>query len=160
MLPRTKENTLNHQNKTPQPTLTMTQGLPASGKSTWAVAQVKASTAGSVVRISKDLLRSMLHADTRGPGTERQVLDARDALISVYLRNGVSVIIDDTNFLPYHEQELRKLAQRSGAAFVIQDFTDVPLDECLRRNRLRDSPVPDSAIIEMHDKYLSSQVAS
>ena len=141
-------------------TLTMTRGLPGSGKSTWATGRVRDAAPGSVVRISKDMLRTMLHADIHAKGTEPQVLAARDALIATYLASGVSVIVDDTNLVAHHEATLRSIAARHQVPFLIEDFTDVPLDECLRRNAARVAPVPEHVIRGMHTTHLATSAPS
>lgn len=135
-------------------TLTMTKGLPASGKSTWACAQVAAARPGSVVRINKDLLRRMLHNSLHKARTERQVLEARDLLLAAYLSTGVDVIVDDTNLNPFHEARLREIAQQHGADFAVQDFTGVDLDTCLSRDRSRDDSVGEKVILGMYEQYL------
>jgi predicted kinase len=141
-------------------TLTMTRGLPGSGKSTWATGRVRDAAPGSVVRISKDMLRTMLHADIHAKGTEPQVLAARDALIATYLASGVSVIVDDTNLVAHHETTLRSIAARHQVPFHIEDFTHVPLDECLRRNASRVAPVPEHVIRDMYTKHLATSAPS
>lgn len=140
--------------------LTMTKGLPASGKSTWACAQILASEPGRCVRINKDLLRDMLHAGRWQPGTEKQVLAARDALVERYLADGIDVIVDDTNLDPFHERTLRRLAVRHDARFVVADFTGVSADECVRRDLLRDRPVGETVIRRMQDTYLRGVTAA
>lgn len=155
----TKETTLHNTTKTSRLTLTMTRGLPASGKSTWAADQVRRSAPGSLVRVSKDNLRLMLHGNGRGKRTEHQVLEARDAIIERCLQQQVSIIVDDTNFLPYHELRLRELAERHQAAFQIEDFTHVSLEECLIRNDQRTNKVPREAIVGMYETYLSGSAA-
>jgi predicted kinase len=135
--------------------LIITVGLPASGKSTWAAQQVLQANPGAVVRVNKDLLRTMLHADRHAKGTEPQVLRARDALIGSFLRTGVDVIVDDTNLDPYHHTRLADLAQRHGAEFHIQDFTDVPLQTCIERDLERHASVGREVIEQMHQRYLT-----
>lgn len=137
-------------------TLTMTIGLPASGKSTWAVAAVLAVPAGEMVRITKDQLRSMLHADRHHRRNERQIVTARDVLASRYLRDGINVIVDDTNLNPVHEVALRALALDCGAEFQIQDFRHVPLAECVRRDARRSNPVGARVIHSMFDQFMST----
>lgn len=138
-------------------TLTMTRGLPASGKSTWASAYVLEQPVGAVVRITKDALRAMLHAGRFVEQlTEPQVLVARDCLVETFLGLGVDVIVDDTNLAAQHETRLRALAAASGAEFVIRDFTDVPLEECLARDAQRGATQVGEAVIrEMHARYLA-----
>ena len=138
-------------------TLTITIGLPASGKSTWAERQVLDSRPGTVVRLTKDQLRLMLHAGRYDKRNEPQVVAARNALVKMYLSRGVDVIVDDTNFNPHHQEELRKLAYRANAEFVIEDFTHVELDECIRRDRLRPNSVGENVIRGMWSQYLANR---
>ncbi len=130
------------------PTLTMTKGLPGSGKSTWAE-EVCLAAHTRTVRITKDQLRVMLHAGKHGGRSERQTLAARDALAATFLDQGVNVIIDDTNLARFHEVRLRELAGEHGATFEVRDFTDVPLEVCLTRNAGRPNPVPERVIRKM-----------
>jgi len=137
------------------PTLTMTKGLPASGKSTWACQQVTSSPT-VVVRITKDLLRQMLHANVHAKGTEAQVLRARDALVRSFLKAGTNVIVDDTNLAPFHETQLRDIARALVCEFHIEDFTDVPLEVCIERDAQRETVVGRAVIEQMHRTYLAT----
>jgi len=134
--------------------LIMYKGLPGSGKSTAAVKEVLDAPAGAVVRINKDSLRTMLHADRWKGKTEKQIVAARDALIGVFLGQGLRVIVDDTNLAPFHEDRLQFLAQEHGATFTVKDFTDVPLDVCLERDWKRCDSVGPKVIHKMWAQYL------
>lgn len=136
-------------------TLIMTLGLPASGKSTWACQQLHESPPASVVRITKDMLRLMLHDGIHEKGTEAQVLRARDALLRSFLRNGTDVIVDDTNLAEFHERQLRIIANQTGAEFRIEDFTHVPLEVCIDRDAHRAASVGSAVIEHMHATYLA-----
>ena len=149
-----RENRPDKQEKT-MAKIIITRGLPASGKSTWASKQVREAENNGVVRVNKDLLRTMLHADRHGKGTEAQVLKARDAIISTFLRSGVDVIVDDTNFAEHHIEKLGKLAERHGAEVVIEDFTHVDIETCIERDSKRTNPVGRDVIVEMYHRYLA-----
>ncbi|MFF1701218.1 AAA family ATPase [Streptomyces sp. NPDC058252] len=141
-------------------TLIMTKGLPGSGKSTWAKEYVLKAQPGTVVRINKDDMRAMLHADRWNPANERQVVRARDALVEAFLVKKVNaVIVDDTNFAPQHETRLRQLAHRHGAQFEIKDFTDVPLHTCIKRDLAREKSVGEKVIKDMYNQYLKPEPA-
>lgn len=73
----------------------LTRGLPASGKSTWAIEEVKAK---GWKRINRDLLRLMVDGGEWSRENESLIVSARDTLLLSFLRKGHSVIIDDTNF--------------------------------------------------------------
>lgn len=135
--------------------LTMTKGLPGSGKSTDAKERVLNAAPGVVVRINKDDLRDMLHAGRWNGKNEKQVVAARDDLIVQFLSTMVSVIVDDTNLNPIHEKRLRDLAERYGATFKVADFTDVPLNTCIANDLKREKSVGEQVIRDMYNKYLA-----
>jgi predicted kinase len=135
-------------------TLTITRGLPGSGKTTWARQQPGA------VRVNRDDLRRMLHGGQMGLGwAEKQVTVAQRAQIDALLREGVNVICDDTNLRGRVVRELAEVAYAAGATVVIRDFTDVPLEECIARDALRegDGRVGEDVIRGMHQRYLAGR---
>lgn len=69
-------------------------------------------------------------------------------------KDGFDVVVDDTNLQPGHEENLFALAERCGAEFLVKDFTDVPLNECLKRNAQRANYVPEEAIKRMYNQFL------
>lgn len=143
---------MNHTPARNIPTLTITRGLPASGKTTWA------RTQRGAVRVNRDDLRRMLHGGWLGSsGAERQVTIVQHASVLALLSAGVNVICDDTNLRPATVRGLSALAAGAGAEVVIQDFTDVPPDECVRRDALRppDERVGTGVILDMWARYLA-----
>jgi predicted kinase len=136
------------------PTLTLTRGLPGSGKTTWARAQRGA------VRVNRDDLRRMLHGGPLGQGwAEIQVTAAQRAAAEALLRAGVNVICDDTNLRSRVVRELAELGLACGAQIVVQDFTDVPLEVCIARDVLRVEAerVGEDTIRGMHQRYLAGR---
>jgi predicted kinase len=136
------------------PTLTITRGLPASGKTTWAKSQPGA------VRVNRDDLRRMLHGGMLGVGwAETQVTVAQRAQVEALLRAGVNVICDDTNLRAKVCRELADLGLRCGANVVFRDFTDVPVEECIRRDagRPESDQVGEDVIRGMFQRYLSGR---
>lgn len=137
--------------------LTMTKGLPASGKSTWAKDLVLRSN-GGWKRVNKDDLRAMIDAGKHSNEREKEILAIRDDIIAYHLSHGHSVVVDDTNLSPTHEGTLRTLAKLHSVPFDIKDFTDVPFGECIKRNRMRTDkePVPEKVIFDMWKRYIYS----
>lgn len=131
----------------------MTKGLPASGKTTWALEMVRDY---HVSRVNKDDLRAMLHGGRFSRSNEKAVLEARDALVEMHLGVGRDVIVDDTNLHPKHEARLRELAGKYGAELVIQDFTDVSVKDCIKRDLARASSVGSKVIRRMAAQFLST----
>jgi predicted kinase len=131
-------------------TLTITRGLPGSGKSTWAKAQPHA------VRVNRDDLRQMLHGgDLAQHWSEQQVTTVQHAAVRALLAGGSNVICDDTNLRAKYVRALVEVAAECGAELVIEDFTDVPLDVCLSRDAARARPVGEEVIRRMHDRFLA-----
>lgn len=136
--------------------LVVTRGLPASGKSTWALKMMAESHPARIVRVNKDLLREMLHGGVYTPGaTEHQVVAARDRLVRTFLyKFKCDVIVDDTNLNPAHIKTLQEIAKQIGVGCMIQDFTDVDIDECIRRDASREKSVGEQVIREMAQSWL------
>ncbi len=132
-------------------TLTITRGLPGAGKTTWA-------RATGLPRVNRDDLRRMLHGGPVGTGqAEKRVTIVQRAMIEALLRAGVSVVCDDTNLRRQVVRDLAALAAACGADFAVQDFTDVPVEECIRRDaaRTEGEHVGEAAIRRMYDRHLA-----
>lgn len=135
------------------------RGLPASGKTSWSLEMLAQQPVGSIVRVNRDNIRAMMF----GPDYRRPSFDAEKLVslvehgpIETLLRAGSDVIVDDTNLRTRFVKDLMVIAERAGATTKIMDeFLDVPLSECLRRDQQRENPVGDGVIVNMHNKYLS-----
>lgn len=136
-------------------TLTATRGLPASGKTSWALEQLSLAEPGQIARLNRDDLRLLLHNQApHTPLTEQQVSLVQHGGIEQLLRAGIPVIVDDTNLRARHLRNLAEIAWRCGAEFTVQDF-DTPLEECIRRDAARPRPVGEAVIRGMHTRYLA-----
>lgn len=131
------------------------KGLPASGKSTYA-RELVVKHPEQYKRVSKDDLRAMLDNGKHSKAREKFICDARDALIIASLSAGYSVIVDDTNLNPIHEQNIRELvADIPGVGFDIVDFTDVSVEECIKRDQKRQNYVGERVIKQMSRQYIT-----
>lgn len=142
-----------------KPTLVITRGLPASGKSK----RAKTWVAEDVVRrarVNRDDVRRMLHGGRLGTKEQEMMVNkVRDAAVARLLKGGISVVCDDTNLQQRWARELRRLAVLHGAEFEVWDLTDVPLDVCIDRDSKRsgDEVVGKDAIRDMHKRFLAGK---
>ena len=113
-------------------------GLPGSGKSTYYFSHF----AETHEHISKDLMKS---ARQKGMRQRERIEKA--------LREGRSVVVDNTNATPEIRAELVQLGKAHGAT-VIACYFDTPVAEAVTRNRQREgrAKVPDVAIYVMKHK--------
>lgn len=134
----------------------LTKGLPASGKTTWALELIK-NNPGQYKRINKDDLRAMLDGGKWSGDNEKFILNVRDSLILQSIEAGKHVIIDDTNLHTKHEDRIKQLVK--GKAIVqIQDFTDVDIETCIKRDLLRPVSVGEKVIRGMYNQYLKPKI--
>jgi predicted kinase len=133
--------------------LLITRGLPAAGKTTFA-----RRLQPYVVRVNRDDLRILLHGRRLfTPWAEGQVTAVQRSMVESLLRARAAVIVDDTNLRPRTVRDWARMAARFGASFEVHDFTDVPLEECLRRDAARpaEERVGEAAIRSMHERFLA-----
>ncbi|MFE2560577.1 AAA family ATPase [Streptomyces sp. NPDC059352] len=138
------------------PVVHVMTGLPASGKTTAARA-LQAAAEGRVRRINLDDLRTMLDVPApergRSHAHERTVLDIQDAAVRAAVDDGFDVVIDNTHLTPHVPKRLKAAVAGRPVTFVVHDFTDVPVDECVRRDAARERPVGEEIIRILADKH-------
>jgi polynucleotide kinase len=132
----------------------MLKGLPASGKSTYAKELV--SKNHNWVRVNKDDLRAMMNNGEFSYKLEKQIVKTERELVDIALKNGKSVVIDDTNFNLDHELFFRGSARQYGAEFNVK-FFDTPLEVCMVRDNKRPNGVGETVIRRMYNQYLKSE---
>lgn len=142
--------------------LTITRGLPASGKTTWARAYVAGEP--RAVRVNRDDLRQMIYGEpVLSFAQEEVVTAAQTATVSALLAQDRTVIVDDTHLRAKHARAWADLALASGAAFVVADFLDVEVDVCVARDAARaargERAVGEQVIRDMARKFLGRPLA-
>lgn len=133
------------------PKVTLTKGLPASGKTTWAKAEQKKDP--NIVLVNKDDLRAMLHQSVHSSGREEFILKVRDFIILESVMSGHDVIVHDTNLHNSHQARITQLVY-GKAEVEIKDFTDVSLEECIKRDIGRPGAVGEKVIRKMYKDFL------
>lgn len=132
-----------------RPTLIATRGVSGCGKSTWARQEAERLRAlGRLVVVSeRDAWRDVVgvneHGDVSG---EARVTVRQDAQILGGLMAGAVVIETSTNLRAEYLARLRRLAELAGAGLELVDFSHVPLEVCVERNRRRPQRVPGRCV--------------
>lgn len=134
------------------------RGLPASGKSTWARKWVNEAPKERV-RVNRDDIRNML-GPYWIPQREDLVTEIENQVILGAKEAGYDIVIDATNlrgigrFENLRDIDGIRLADRRAIEFIEKDFTDVPIEECVRRDNNRDEgKVGEQVIRNMAKKY-------
>lgn len=135
------------------PTITMTKGLPGSGKSTWAKRYVGEHP--GVVRVNNDDLRMSMFGVDFDSKFEDAIGRARRALIESAMGAHADIVVDNCNLSQKADREVRRLAKAYGYDVKVQDFTHLSLDTCLRRDAARPNPVGHKVIRRMYDDFLA-----
>lgn len=134
--------------------LILTRGLPASGKTTWALAWV-AEDEESRARVNRDDLRQTLYG-RYWPVPERRVSVAQHAAVRGLLAAGVSVVVDDTNLRAKTARDWADLAAELGVAFRIEEIA-TSAEVCIRRDKARafrgERAVGEDVILQMDARY-------
>lgn len=131
------------------PTIHLTRGIPASGKSTWAKAWVREDPQNRV-RVNRDDLRKMLYGTTDTLLTwqqEQNVSAVEKAIAKVALEKGKDVVVDAMNL----RAKWVKLWFALGHEVQFHDF-EVSLEDAIARNGLRGSAIPDEVIANLFHK--------
>lgn len=141
-------------------TVVITRGLPASGKTTYALEWVKADILNRIC-IEKDAIRKdeRLFKDgvyNHKRGDEGIVIRERDKFINSALMQGKSVIISDTNLLQKHVTQISNIAKKYGAKVEVKSFLDVPLKTLIERDADRSNSVGEQVIRRMFHEQVKT----
>ena len=133
------------------------RGLPGSGKSTWAKSKVQENP-GLYWRVNRDLIREMINEPSLNI-QEKKAIKMRDALIVAGIKDGMHVIVDDCNLnkqsITDHINNLFP-GQQDYYDLEWVDFTDVPLETCIKRDRdRRGQSVGEHVIRAMYHQHLA-----
>ena len=151
--------------------LILTRGLPGSGKSTLAKQLVDESN-GRLVRIERDLLRDQLYNSrmyVAPEGSSPEEIEAVKAYVAERentittvqfsaaegaLRAGKDVIISDTNLRAKYVKDWMAFARKWSVDFETMVFDNVSVDECVRRDKLRENSIGEKIIRDMAKRFL------
>lgn len=137
--------------------LTITVGLPGSGKSTWGE-KMRRAYPDRIRIVNSDDIRTS-NGTVHEQGDQGYVALVRDFMIDELLKKGYDVICTDTNVGPKTRRRLSQIAKHRKAEYHETSFLHVPLNVCLDRNTIRwqngDRKVPNAAIVSMHEAFQS-----
>jgi predicted kinase len=113
-------------------------GAPASGKSTWAKAEV-AKDPNNWVRINNDDIRAMTNGSVYSTDYEKFITETRNFLIREAFKRNKNVVIDNVNANKRHFQDVCKIAKEMNRDIqVFEKAFYVELDELLARDAKRE----------------------
>jgi len=135
-------------------TMTICRGLPASGKTTWALEWLAESPTDRV-RVNRDDIRFMLFGRYSGVD-EALVTSVQTATLKASMAKKLDIVVDNTNLNINHREKLIDLATRNGYKVVIKDF-DVSVEDCIWRDMFRDKSVGEEVIRRMYTMYLDQK---
>src|SRR6185295_16122559 len=130
-----------------------TIGLPASGKSTWS--KDFAEKHINYVRVNRDDLRNMRGKYWLPKQEDLITVWERDCICSA-LYEGYNVIVDATNLNQKFMEQTKAhiLATGVEVKFEYQDFTHVPLEECIKNDLKRPNSVGEKVIRKFYNNFL------
>ncbi len=113
-------------------------GIPGSGKSTWAKAEV-AKDPDNWCRINNDDIRAMLNGSVWSAEYEKFITETRSFLIREALKRGKNVIVDNLNINRRHFDDVVKIARAVNGNFqVIEKPFYIEVEEAIERDSKRE----------------------
>jgi predicted kinase len=144
----------------------ITIGLPASGKSTWAkeFCDKNSNTDNVVIRVNNDDIRNAIYAEQGhrnwSPKLETLVRTTKEMRISTRAMARHDVVIDNTHLSPKTLKEMISFCEGLGYVVELVDFRHVSLEECIRRDSLREghNQVGEKVIRNMYNQFMKEPV--
>ena len=138
--------------------LILTRGIPGSGKSTWAKSWVNEDPTHRI-RFNWDDIRNMM-----GPYwiIEREntgvLKSLRESFLNKMMNEGWNIVIDNMNLNPKEYEYYNNIINHHNKINNIKyelEFKDffISVDECIRRDSLRNNPIGEKTIKELYSKY-------
>lgn len=138
------------------------QGLPASGKSTWAKKWVSEDSARRV-RFNRDDVRNMLGAYWV-PRREDLINSIYDSFMNEAMLAGYDIVLDNMNLNDKTIKEIQRYVEEFNGWIKLspldihydiefKKFLDVPLETLLERDSKREHPIGAKAIRDLYTKY-------
>ena len=147
-------------------TLVITRGAPGAGKSTW----IKKMGLENYT-LCADSIRLLVESPIIVPDKKHRVISQKNdnyvwtllfELLEKRMSNGEFVIIDATHSRSSDFSRYNKLCERYRYRKYYVDFSDVPIEECKKRNAKREDykRVPESVIDKIYSRLETQQKTS
>lgn len=145
--------------------LLLLRGSAGVGKSTWIEENgLKPYT------LSADDIRLMLQSPSQNVKGRHEISASRDKIVwqtlfnmlEVRMKHGEFTVIDATNSKTSEMTRYKELCSTYRYRIYCVDFTDIPIEEVKRRNKLRPEikQVPDEAIDKMYSRFATQKIPS
>ena len=148
-------------------TLIITRGAPGAGKSSWIEQNglLPYTLSPDTLRVmcsSRELQADGRFAVARNTATENQTWKVLFNLLEYRLSRGELTVIDATASKTKDIQQYKELAEQYRYRTYVVDFTDVPLETCLKQNKQRhpDKWVPEDSIRNIYARFANQPVPS
>lgn len=151
----------NTENITNNQKVVFCQGIPGSGKSTWALRQCRDT---NYRRANRDDLRALFGDSSLmlKPDYEKQITKLQEFAVRTALNAGHNVIVDDTNLNEKYFNKFKKFLQaycdETGKVIGVERKTfETDPKVCIERDEARDRTVGKAVIEKMHNAYLKGK---
>ena len=148
-------------------TLLILRGAPGSGKSTFVEKNglLPYTLCPDTLRVmcsSRELQADGRFAVARNNNTEKQTWKILFDLLEYRLSRGELTVIDATASKTKDIQQYKDLAEQYRYRTYVVDFTDVPLETCLKQNKQRhpDKWVPEDSIRNIYARFANQPAPS
>ena len=145
--------------------LLLLRGSPASGKSTWIEQNVL-----KPYTLSADDIRLLYSSPIWNPDGTRSINQKKNnqawntlyAILENRMADGEFTVIDATMSKTAEMNRMKKLAQEYRYRVYLVDFTNVPMEEVIKRNENREEykRVPEKAILNQYARFETQKVPS
>ena len=142
--------------------LIILQGIPSSGKTTWAKNWVNEDFEHRV-RFNRDDIRNML-GKYWVPSRESLINAMYESFLNQAMLEGYDIVLDNMNLNQKTLAEIKETVEEFNKWISLspvdlhydikyQTFFDTPLEECIARDAKRENPIGEEVIRNTYNKY-------
>ena len=142
--------------------LIILQGIPSSGKTTWAKNWVNEDSEHRV-RFNRDDIRNML-GKYWVPSRESLINAMYESFLNQAMLEGYDIVLDNINLNQKTLAKIKETVEEFNKWISLspvdlhydikyQTFFDTPLEECIARDAKRENPIGEEVIRNTYNKY-------